>query len=211
MEGAVIVKLLILIFLYMLTPSLYAADAFDAIEKILLSQPIEKAMYPWEKNLSKSAWKSNLENCYDRNSNQSAKTSLLKMLNENGLSTRASASARDKDKSLNMYCSHVLSLANELGFKISIITLDSSSLPAVNRASLIKHCYDFRKNGFTQEFRDQLEFIIGAGAEALNIDQATASSIQVVAMMYAGTCGIMFSYDKGVPVHVSFSENRKIK
>lgn len=206
MEGGVIMKRLILIFLYILTPSLYAADAFDAIEEALLSQPIEKTMHPWERNLSKSAWKSNLENCYDRNSNQSAKISFLKMLNENGLSMGASASARDKDKSLNIYCAHVLSLANELGFKLSIITPDSSSLPAVNRASLIKHCYDFRKNDFTQEFRDQLKFIIGAGVEALNIDQATASSIQVVSMMYAGTCGIMFSYDESMPVHVSFSK-----
>lgn len=138
-------KKLIFIIFYILSPSIYAEDAFDVIEKALVNKPIEESMQPWEKNLSKNEWKDILENCYDRNINQSAKALLLKILNKNGLNIGTSASARENDNSLNMYCSHALSLANTIGFKAAVIPLNSNDIPAINRASFIRYCYDFRK------------------------------------------------------------------
>ena len=182
----------------------YAVDSFQIIENSISSTSLENSMNPWEVNFTQEKWRVNIENCYDRNVNQEAKKALKELLSKNG-QEMSELSAREAGMQLDFYCSHVLSLADQVGIKLSIAPVNLSNYQVKMRADFIQSCYSFKREGFTNNFRNAIELAIRASREALEKDKNLPVSGQEVIMTYVGMCGALFSKDPKIPVYISFT------
>lgn len=181
----------------------YASDAFDQVEIILTSASLSDSLNPWETDLKAAEWRVILENCYDRNVDSNAKQALIKLLESNG-QIKSDMSSRDINLHLVLYCSHALSLAEELGIKIQLIPLDPSNAKVINRSSLIESCYAFRKKGFTTSFRGYLELFIATEREVSGMNKQDPATLPDVLLAYSGMCGAIFANETEVPIHAKF-------
>ena len=187
-----------------LTSSTWAKDIFDKFNDGLSLVSPHDSMHAWERNLTTNDWQAVLENCYDRNVNPEAKKDLVSLLKEHNV-YRTNRSARQKDSELLMYCSHALSIAWDVGIKISVIPLNPEDHKTLLRAETIKECYLVRRMGLSTSLQKKIRMVIGAAREVSGKENNEKISFPELMVAYAGLCGSVFSKDSNIPVQVAFS------